>query len=547
MINRRPPIALACILLALTAVAEPTADAAPAATRPRESLVVLTDNGAVRGQLGDRVREFKGIPFAAPPLGALRWEVPVAARPWRGELDATRYRSACPQPSRYGLTDASDDEDCLYLNVTVPTATARTGGKRPVFVWIHGGAFIGGSSNLYPLDYLARRGDMVVVSINYRLGVFGFMPHPAFAPDYNGGYALEDQRAALRWVQRNIRAFGGDPRNVTIAGESAGAASVCMQLFAPAEAAGLFRKAVVQSAACVVPLRTAVEANAIGVRVAALVGCAEPTTALGCLRSKSVAELLDAATTAGAGELLAYAPTTGTRALPMGGSVALASGKFVRVPILNGGNRDEMRLYVGYDVAAGHGVTTANYADKLKAIYGDQAPEVLAEYPAANYSSAPSALGTAMSDYMPGGGLSNCLYLRTAELAARFVPVFEYEFADRDAPPEMPDPGFELGAVHAAELPYQFPHISHTYKVDGPDLAPAAQRLADQMSEYWAAFARTGQPSPVALPHWPRFVSARAVMRFEPGHVRPFNADAAHHCGFWRRLYPAVLGDRRSP
>ncbi len=510
------------------------------ATPVVDPLVVTVDNGAVRGREGTGVREFKGIPYAAPPLGVLRWELPVAARPWSGVRDATQYRSACPQPSRYGLTDASDDEDCLYLNVTVPS-TAGPATKHPVLVWIHGGAFIGGSSNLYPLDYLARHGDLVVVSINYRLGVFGFMPHPAFAPAHNGGYALEDQRAALRWVKRNIGAFGGDAGNVTVAGESAGAASVCMHLFAPREATGLFEKAVVQSAACAVHLRSVADASEVGRKVAALVGCDDPATALVCLRAKPVKDLLEAATSVGAGELLAFAPSVGNDTLPMQGADALASGKFVHVPLLNGGNRDEMRLYVGYDVAAGRAVTPDNYAAKLRAIYGDAAPAVLAAYPAASYSSAPAALGTAMSDFMPGGGLSNCLFLESGRLAAHFVPVYEYEFADRDAPPEMPDPGFELGAVHAAELPYQFPHISHTYRVDGPDLAPPAQRLADQMAGYWSGFARSGRPGAAGLPAWGRFTSAGAVMRFEPGKVRPFDAGAAHHCAFWRRQYPEIL------
>lgn len=194
----------------------------------------------MRGIIRDGVREFKGIPYAQPPVGDLRWSLPKAASARSGILDATQYKNACPQIERYGIPEASDNEDCLYINVTSPYLDrSDIERKRAVIVWFHGGAFVGGSSALYPLDYMAKSGDVVVVSMNYRLGIFGFTAHPAFDEDHNGGYGLEDQRAALRWVKKNIAAFGGDPNNVTIAGESAGAASVCMRVLAPEETTGL--------------------------------------------------------------------------------------------------------------------------------------------------------------------------------------------------------------------------------------------------------------------------------------------------------------------
>ena len=160
--------------------------------------VVMTDKGAVRGVVRNGVREFKGIPYAQPPVGELRWEMPRAASAWSDILEATKYKNACPQVSRYGLTEASDTEDCLHLNVTAPYANrSDLERKRAVIVWFHGGAFVGGSSALYPLDTLAKFGDVIVVSMNYRLGIFGFTAHPAFGADHNGGYGLEDQRAAL--------------------------------------------------------------------------------------------------------------------------------------------------------------------------------------------------------------------------------------------------------------------------------------------------------------------------------------------------------------
>jgi para-nitrobenzyl esterase len=503
-----------------------------------DSLVVATDRGLVRGASGPGVREFKGIPFARPPVGSRRFAPPEDAAAWHGVLDATQYRSACPQLSRYGLTDASDDENCLYLNVTAPTAGPKR--KRPVIVWIHGGAYVGGSSNLYPLDYLSRHGDVVVVSINYRLGVLGFMAHPQLPAAHNGSLGLEDQRVALRWVKRNIAAFGGDPANVTLAGESAGAASVCMQLMSVDESRGLFQKAIIQSIACTVHLETVADAGKVGEQVASLVHC-DAADAVACLRTKSVKELLDAQTAAGAANSRAFTPSVGSISVPRQGEEAFFTGKFLRVPLINGGNRDELRLYVAYAMAAGLTVTSETYPALVKSLYGDAAPAVLAQYPLANFSSAPSALGTIQSDFLADNPLSNCLYLETADRASRYVPVYQYEFTDRHAPPEMADPGFEMGAVHAAELPYFFPHISHNSKVDGPDLEAASQRLSAEMVAYWSSFAYTGRPAPVGLTPWPLYRSAVDVMQFEPGAVHPFDAGASHHCPFWRSHYPTLL------
>jgi para-nitrobenzyl esterase len=269
----------------------------PATSAGPFAIDVMTDKGAVRGIDTGGVRVFKGIPYAAPPVGDLRWALPAEHKRWDGTLDATAFRSGCPQASRYGLTEAGYDEDCLFINVTTPSATSPQ--KLPVLVWIYGGAFVGGSTSLYPLAHIATLGHLVVVSMNYRLGALGFMSHPAFDRATDGDYGQSDQRAALRWVQRNIAAFGGDPHNVTIAGESAGAASVCMQMLAPVAAAGLFQKAIVQSAGCVQHLPTIDESNRLGLRVAAAVGCSGQSAAtLSCMRGKSVKALIDAATAA---------------------------------------------------------------------------------------------------------------------------------------------------------------------------------------------------------------------------------------------------------
>ncbi|MFT4277336.1 MAG: carboxylesterase family protein [Rhodopseudomonas sp.] len=513
--------------------------AAVAAETTTDPALVTTTLGTVRGAVHDGVREFKGIPYAKPPVGELRFALPQPAAPWQGTRDATAYGSACPQPKRYGIPESSNNEDCLVLNVTAPASEPER--KRAVIVWIHGGAFVGGSSALYPLDHLARQGDVVMVSMNYRLGVFGFTAHPAFDADHNGGYGLEDQRLALRWVKQNIAAFGGDPDNITLAGESAGAASVCMHILAPDETEGLFTKAIVQSAGCVTPLPSVADGNKVGEKVAAQAGCTDAATALSCLRGKSVDELLDAGTKVAGSSIVTFLPVIGAKTVPLPGAEALPAAKFVKVPMINGGTRDELRLYVAYAVQAGDKITADTYADQLKAVYGEHTDKVLAQYPLANYTSAPSALGTAWSDFRADVGINNCIYLQTAKLLRKSVPVYEFVFGDRDAPPVTADPGFEMGAVHSSELPYLFPHYDNTRALAGPDLKPASQALADQMVAYWTSFAKKGTPSAHGAPAWPQFTGDSQVLNLTPGQLGPFDASAQHHCAFWKTLYPTIL------
>lgn len=518
---------LATALAASSALADPS--------------LVRTDLGVVRGILEHGVREYRGIPFALPPTGERRFRAPEPAIAWEGTLDATTHRGICPQPPRYGLGLTSEDEDCLYLNVAVPAAPARNHRARPVLVWIHGGVFVGGTASIYPLAHLARRGDLVVVSINYRLGALGFMAHPGFDAADNGAFGLEDQRLALRWVKRNIAAFGGDPHNVTIAGESAGGASVGFHLIAPEQTTGLFQKAIIQSAGFTARLKTVEEAAKTGLSVAEAVGCSDPATAADCLRKVPVDQLLAAQVAANKASLLAFVPAVGTKALPEPGSDALAAGRFVRVPLLNGGNEQEMRLFVGYDVAAGARITAANYPALIISTYGQAAPRVLDLYPLSNYSSPPAAAGSVFSDYLQSIPIGHCYFLKAATLAARRVPVFEYEFADAAAPPVEPNPGFEMGAVHSAELPYLFPHFSNNAALDGPDLAPKSQRLADQIVDLWSSFAHGGQPRASGLPRWPVYRGGRTVLRLAPGHSALFDAARAHHCAEWQQLFPDEL------
>jgi len=510
--------------------------------------VVSTEAGAVRGVVRNGALEFRGIPYAAPPTGQRRWAQPTAAQPWSGLRDASAFGPACPQEARFGITERSENEDCLSLNVSVP-ADRKPGERLPVLVYIHGGAFVGGSSNLYRLDRLAREGRLVVVSPNYRVGVFGFMAHPALASNgFNGNYGLEDQRFALAWVRRNVAAFGGDQGNVTIGGESAGAGSICMHLATPERSKGLFDKAFILSAGCFSRLKTTAEAQDSGAELARLVGCGMSLDPAVCLRSRSVATWLAAQgqyAQTDPSDLIAISPSVGDRSLPRFPRDAAENGAIVEVPVLMGGARHELRLYVAYAVQAGYAITAANYPKALRLFYGDKEPQVAAQYPPG--ASPPATYGSVLSSYNPKLSINNCAYLRTADSFRARMPVYEFEFADNRALVlgvgiAPPDPGFALGAVHSAALNDLFPNYSNTSRINAPELEAASQKLASTMVASLASFARSGQPNGTGLPAWPVYRGGATVMLWDTPQPRPYDASAYHRCDFWRQLYPAQLG-----
>jgi para-nitrobenzyl esterase len=521
-------------MVLVAAVVTGGATAAQAAARPDPG-VVRTEAGAVRGAVAADHRTFQGIPYAAPPVGALRWTSPRPAARWSGTRDATAPGNACAQSFGPFGGAPSDTEDCLYLDVTTPR---RSSGRAPVLVWLHGGGFVSGSGGSFGAARLAAQGGVVVVTINYRLGVFGFLAHPALdgarGQQRSGNFWLEDQQAALRWVHRNAAAFGGDPGNVTLVGESAGAMSGCAHLVAPASA-GLFRRMIMQSGPCALTTqwpnrgggswlpRTREQAETSGAAIAAGLGCPDVATAAACLRALPTGQLL-AGTLPVLGFL--FGPVVGGGVLPADPARGVATGRFARVPVLVGTNHDEHRLF-DLELLTGQPTTEAFYAAEVTANLGpERAAQVLARYPVSAYGgSAGLALATAWTDYTWA-----CRALATERQLAARVPTYAYEFADENAPwlVGAPPMSFPSGAYHGAELPYLF---SGAY---GP-LDVAQQRLSDTMIGYWTRFARTGDPNGGGGPAWPRFRPGGGyVQSLAPGAIGRVDLGREHSCDFWR-------------
>jgi para-nitrobenzyl esterase len=514
---------------AATTTATASAGTTAAGLQASGGPVVATAGGLVQGTTAGRTNQFLGIPYAAPPVGALRWHAPEPAAPWPSVRTATAFGPNCPQnASPFG--QASTSENCLFLNVYAPAGLRGQIGHLPVMFWIHGGALVTGESNDYNPAKLVAKGT-VVVTINYRLGALGFLAHPALASapgGASGNYGLMDQQAALRWVQRNIARFGGDPRNVTIFGESAGGLSVLSQLTSPS-ARGLFSRAIVESGAYALTEAPLATAESAGEAFATKAGCSDQTAA--CLRALPVSTILADENSAG------YQPDIDGAVLHQSIGPALASGQFNRVPLINGSNHDEWRLFVALDELEGQpGVTAQNYVASIEAELGlpaAAAQAVAAKYPVANFSSAPVALGAAGTDVVFA-----CPALTVDQSASKFVPVHAYEFADENAPERfLPPLGFPYGAAHASEIQYLFDISS---AIPGT-LNAQQQQLSATMQQYWTNFAKIGIPSSPNVPLWPAFTTAaHQMISLAPPLPSVTAAFAAeHNCAFWAALESA--------
>ena len=496
------------------------------AAQPAEDLVVHTATGSVVGAVaGGEVLTFKGIPYAAPPVGPLRWRAPQPPLPWSGVRDATRFGADCMQTPYVISTGQKTSEDCL--TVSIWTAAHYRSARRPVMVFIYGGAFIGGSA-AYPLydgAKLAAQG-VVIVGFNYRVGIFGFLAHPQLSAQSphktSGNYGLLDQIAALKWVKANIAAFGGDPERITVFGESAGAVSIALLMTSPVSK-GLFEQAILQSAV-VLPLPGLAAAEQSGAAVGA---------SIDSLRQLSAEQLLahngDFFPRSNHNVMAAAfpSPIVDGYVLPAQPRKVFQSGAVNAVPVIVGVNADEGRMFSD----EGSAVSTADYQSWVNEKFGALAPEILRVNPVTTASAAASARSAIIGDAMFVE--STRLILRgNSQIQPR---TFAYLFTRRVG-------GDPLPATHSEELPFVFASLDQPSFIKHPAPTPADLQLSLAMMRAWTRFATSGDPNGPGLPQWPRYDrgtdpylefgtlirAGRAYRKAQVDAVEPFYSGAAH-------------------
>ncbi len=489
---------------------------------------IRTAEGVVRGVASSQGKVFLGIPFAAPPVGRLRFAPPALVAPWTDIRDASQAGPACPQS-----LGAGGAEDCLTLNVYAPH-DARPGDRLPVMVWIYGGALALGQNTQYDPTVIAERQKLIVVAPNYRVGVLGFFAHPALHGKGEGGYGLLDQQAALAWVNRNIEAFGGDPGRVTLFGQSAGALSVCAHLAIPGSYR-YFQGAIIQSGTCAAP-DTSVsmeEAEASGVAFAAGLGCRNPATALACLRALPARRLMgEKSGRRGNIGRNGWAPMTGGDLLPEPPAVVFASGDGARVPVIMGSTRDEGRLFSNI-LTLGQTMSTRGGFEKAVAgaLPDPVVQAALEEYRALSNRSYDAAFSAIVTD-----SHFACPVLTLHRLLGARAPFYAYEFDDPNAPSSVPRIPFAepLGSYHASEIAYLF---QRPWALANPRRFDRSQwALSDRIQTHWAAFARSRDPNIASLPPWPVF-DGRVPQVLSPSRTGPaLDFAARHRCDFWARF-----------
>ncbi len=511
--------------------------AAPACTA---NTLVNTENGPLCGVVKDGGTSYLGIPFAAPPVGPLRWQPPAPVAAWTTAFQATQVGPNCPQAAfpTGSNPNAMTSEDCLTLNLYVP---ANAGPGLPVMVEIHGGGFVIGA----PPNgaHLAASGRVIVVAIHYRLGILGFLVNKALG-EHSGDYGLLDQIAALRWVQRNIVHFGGDPQNVTLFGQSAGGASVCDAVASPA-AAGLFQKGISESAFfnynvntiwsargdCKSELLTEAKALKLGAAFAEKVGCGTAADIAACLRALPAQTLVDKAgqvSNPEAGGTIG--PTINSVILPVSPAMAFKTGRFPnKIPLMVGVARDEFNGGVYTSQVAN---TPGQYQELLQRQFGDRTSIVMSLYPLKHFpnSSPFIAHRTVMAD-----AFSVCPALVADQQLARQIPVYAFENDNATTPLggaarrlELP-----LGAFHNGENPFLFPSATLT-------LDPNQAVFGNQIIAQWAGFARTGNPTVDGAPDWPPYSKGRRVMSLVPAGnsalIPTETLNLQHNCEFWNTI-----------
>lgn len=496
---------LACLLAAAAVLAAGCGEEEKA--RPATTMEVpqLT-SGPISGNRDGEVWTYLGIPYAAPPVGELRWKEPQPVEPWDDVLPCDEFGFACPQPDwpypiLSGIMDVGPtSEDCLYLNVWTPAESPEE--KLPVMVWIHGGGFTTGAANLglYNGRNLAKKG-VVVVSFNYRLGPLGFLAHPELSDEsphgVSGNYGLLDQIAALKWVRENIGVLGGDPGNVTIFGESAGGASVCDLMVSPLSE-GLFHRAIVESGGFLdmgMPSgekNTLRNAEKVGEKIARDLGAEDADDVLAAMRSKTPDELLEAASKqVSALGMMNMGPNLDGYVLPDDPAAMFAAGKQHPVPLLIGTNATEGAYF------APDNLTSDQYRLMMSYIYGEHSAQAMALYPAATQEEVKPAfvrLLTEMSFTAPSLFAAVCMEKVGA-------PAYFYHFTMVSGDPMLKD----LGSFHGMEIAYVFGSAESTPQVTP---RPVDISLSETMMTYWTNFAANGNPNGEGVPEWPALVGA---------------------------------------
>lgn len=502
-----------------------------------DELTISLDTGTIHGAASGEVRHFLGVPYAAPPVGGRRFRAPGPVAPWAGVREALALGSDCPRASLGNTSQpgsTASDEDCLFVNVWAPSSAAHL----PVMVWLHGGFLFGRDGDAYDDGgKLAARG-VIVVTLSSRLGMFGFLAHPALLADdasfpTAGNYGLEDQRAALQWVQRNIAAFGGDPAKVTLFGESAGGMETCLQ-YLSSRTSGLFRAAIAQSGSCgssLLELPAAV-AQAQGTLIAEAVGCpGSDATTLACLRAKSPGELFAAqAMVAGPGTPGGplFQPVTLPGSLPnvdglvvaQPSATLAAAGQFEARPVILGDVRDEGTLFTSALVATPVADEAAYRAALATRFTAGVVDAIVAHYPVTAYPSANAALSEVIND-----GFFRCPAARFASaVLGRGAVAYRYSFEQPLSSPVAPG----LGVFHGSELPFVFGNESFPLGTVGD-----ATALAVAVQHYWTQFATFVTPNYQGAVAWPPYdaVTERQLV-LASTIATATNLDAAA-CGLW--------------
>lgn len=480
----------------------------------------MVEQGQLSGVERVGVQQFLGVPFAAPPTGPLRWQPP---RPpiWRGNWDATKFGAACAQGN-----PVSGSEDCLTLNIYRPPEAKNA----PLMVWIHGGFFTGGDASIFDGSALARQYGVVVVTVNYRLGPFGFLP---IAGVTDGNLGLYDVLAAVRWLRQNAFSIGADPNNVTLFGQSAGAAAICTLMTAPS-ARGLFHKAILQSGSCAsstfyTPLNTA---QRVGLGLVRGLRCDGGDVAT-CLRGKTTAEVA-AVRLAGRSLIdpVPLPPVYGDALIPLAPPQAFEQNRSMNIPLLLGSNREEGQIFEPY-------IPPLLRNSRLIARAGtwlllpDYAVVLGQRYPQRNGEAPIRSLMRLITD-----DVFACPTSWLAGKVARRMPTYFYEFSDPRPPLSVGGQvSGEYGAYHGSELVYvmETPIVG---LAQPENFTPAQAKLATQMGEYWTSFARSGQPAALGLTQWPPYnLAMPRVMALEPA-ATALKAGFAgeHQCDFWNAI-----------